>query len=167
MLPAAQKAASVFLHKRYTDLHWKAEQFLNIAAPNKSIVPTLKNRSDFLRLRSGHYCHTPYFILQARKRQGETISGPRVGYTVTTKVGNAVVRNRIKRRLRAVVSEVFPAKARTTHDYVLIAKRPALSGDFAALANDLAKALDRVHGNRANGGKDAQKSKKPTGTSNG
>jgi ribonuclease P protein component len=88
-----------------------------------NLITTLKHRSDFLRLRRGSKTVTPYFIVrQAPTPSGMAAAGSvRVGYTVTAKCGNAVVRNRIKRRLRAVVRELFPAHAVPDHDYILIA----------------------------------------------
>jgi ribonuclease P protein component len=64
-----------------------------------------------------------------------------VGYTVTKKVGNAVVRNRIKRRLRAAVAETFPLSASPGHDYVLLARRRAETVPFDALLDELRAAL--------------------------
>ena len=82
-------------------------------------VTTLKKRADFLRLNRGRKWTTPYFILRFAQGEGE---GCRVGYTVTTKCGNAVVRNRIKRRLRALVRELVPEAGMPGMDYVLIAR---------------------------------------------
>ena len=134
-------------------------------------MPTLRKRHEFLRLRSGRHFHTPHFLLQASQHPADSeqaSSGPvRVGYTVTAKTGKAVVRSRIKRRLREIANAVFPTKAKPGHDYVLVGKRQALVGDFAAMKNDLSIALDRVHAKRANGAKRKGKpgrSKPPTGT---
>lgn len=106
-----------------------------------------------MRLRTGKYKHTAHFILQTAKRDlpsNKKANGARIGYTATTKTGNSVERSRIKRRLRHAVREVFPLKARADNDYVLIAKRPALTGDFETILKDLSQALDHVHSNRAN-----------------
>lgn len=77
--------------------------------------------------------------------------GCRVGYTVTTKCGNAVVRNRIKRRLRALVRELFPTHARAGYDYVLIALAQADPSAADADYDTLRTALQRVlaHSSRA------------------
>lgn len=80
-------------------------------------------------------------------------TSPMVGYTVTKKVGNSVVRNRIKRRLRAAVSTVFPKKARPSFDYVIIGKHGALTQSFTSVLKDLEQALDHVHKNRSKGAK--------------
>jgi len=116
------------------------------AAPR---VTTLKRRSEFLRLRKGARWAVPAFVLEAKVRDGEaeaeTTDAPRFGFTVTRQVGKAVERNRIKRRLKAAVTDVAMQHARRDFDYVVIARRPALTSDFDALVSDLVKALERVH----------------------
>jgi ribonuclease P protein component len=112
---------------------------------------TLKRRAEFLRVRKGARCATASFVLEAKPRSGE--AGPsaaneseaRFGFTVTRQVGKAVERNRIRRRLRAAVREVGAGHAKCEFDYVLIARRPALTSDFGALRSDLVKAFERVH----------------------
>ena len=103
---------------------------------------TLTKRADFLRLNRGHKYITPYFILRYLPTAGE--GRCRIGYTVTTKCGNAVVRNRIKRRLRALVRELAPAATPGT-DYVLIARADAEVGagiaPIAALRHELNRAF--------------------------
>ncbi len=112
-------------------------------------ITTLKKRADFLRLRTGRKFTTPYFILRAAASDVEGQAGARVGYTVTTKCGNAVIRNRIKRRLRALVRELFPASAKAGHDYILIAldkaKPSAAEADYDDLRQALKKAIHAVH----------------------
>ena len=70
----------------------------------------------------------------------------RVGFTVTKKIGNAVQRNRIKRRFRAAAREVLPELAEPGHDYVLIARPAALHRPWAALLDDLRRALKHARG---------------------
>lgn len=110
-------------------------------------VGRLKRRPDFLRVAgSGRKWVTPGLILQAR-RHGPTGGGEaknvefRVGLTVTRKVGQAVVRNRARRRLRAVADRVMPGHAMPGQDYVLIARAETVNRPFAALAGDLEAAL--------------------------
>ena len=103
----------------------------------------LKKRSDFLAVAATQQKWiTPGLILQARSREVAGVA--RVGFTVTKKVGNAVVRNRIKRRLRALSVELLPTKGKAGHDYVLIGRRLALHRDYCDLKKDLAFALKRI-----------------------
>lgn len=68
----------------------------------------------------------------------------RVGYTVSKRVGNAVERNRLKRRLRAAVNLVFPACATSGRDYVIVGRRAGLNRPFAELTEDLSRALKKT-----------------------
>jgi ribonuclease P protein component len=68
----------------------------------------------------------------------------RVGFTVSRKVGNAVVRNRVRRRLREVARLVIPAHARADLDYVLVGRQAALGREFALLHQELLQALKRL-----------------------
>ena len=68
----------------------------------------------------------------------------RVGFTVSRKVGNAVVRNRVRRRLREIARQVIPLEARSGLDYVLIGRQAALTRDFAVLRRELQEALKRL-----------------------
>jgi ribonuclease P protein component len=102
----------------------------------------LKQRADFLAAAGGLKVATAAFVLQARERGDE---GPvRVGFTVSKKVGGAVERNRVRRRLREVVRLAAAAGLRTGHDYVLIGRRAALSLPFARLTQDFDGALRRL-----------------------
>jgi ribonuclease P protein component len=102
----------------------------------------LKRRADFLAVAKGVRVHRPLLTLQAKVRPGPVSEGarPRVGFTVTKKVGTAVVRNRIRRRFRAA-SDGLEAEFAPLTDYVIIARRDALTAPFDALAGDLAGAL--------------------------
>lgn len=117
---------------------------------NKSIsyalgrVSRLKRRSDFLRAAKGAKAAMPGLVLQARAGPAPEAAS-RVGFTVTRKVGNAVARNRAKRRLRAIADALLPGKSRAGFDYVLIGRAATLTRDFSALREDLQKALARVH----------------------
>lgn len=109
-------------------------------------IVTIKKRSDFLRLRGGARCATPSFVVETRPSPGPAAaSEPRFGFTVTKKLGGAVVRNRIRRRLKAAVSLVAPGVARPGCDYVIVARSSALDRAFADLKKDLERALQRVH----------------------
>lgn len=132
-------------------------------------IATLKKRADFLRLRNGRKVVMRTLILIS-KRQPEGAAAPikpapenvesgqvqpdaasarieappRIGYTVTRRVGNAVVRNRVRRRFREAVRQVGPGRARPGHDYVFIARHTTPGADFAALKEDVRKALERA-----------------------
>jgi ribonuclease P protein component len=112
-------------------------------------LATLKRRAEFLRLRNGARCATAAFVLEGKRRgergEGPMTEQPRFGFTVSKKVGGAVERNRIKRRLRAAVREVMREHAHADFDYVLIARRPALDAGYSVLVADLVRALGRVH----------------------
>ena len=101
---------------------------------------SLKKRADFLRARSGKRWSSGRFTLQRRQR-GDLTQAVRIGFTVTKKVGNAVERNRIKRRLRAACREIPADGWDQGSDYVLIARRAALTCSFTRLLDDLERGL--------------------------
>ncbi len=116
------------------------------AAPAVSLcLKTLQNRPDFLRAASARRQGTGGFLLQARDR-ADGDATVRVGYTASKKTGNAVVRNRAKRRLREVARAVLPMGAQPGWDYVLVSK-PGVTPvrDFALLLADLQTALAHIH----------------------
>ena len=121
-------------------------------------LDTLKKRAEFLRLRGGARFATPSFVLETRPRMTPAATGsaapadpapgsggPRFGFTVTKKLGGAVKRNRIRRRLKAAVCLVAPQLARPGHDYVIVARAAAFDRTFTELKKDLERALQRVH----------------------
>ena len=85
----------------------------------------------------------PGFVLLVRAR-GDGSPGMRVGYTVTKKIGNAVVRNRMKRRFRALAAELLPLNGVRGADHVLIGRAGGVERDFGLLRAELAKALRKV-----------------------
>jgi ribonuclease P protein component len=102
----------------------------------------LRQRADFVAAATGAKAPTAAFVLQARKR-GD--SGPiRVGFTVTKKVGSAVERNRVRRRLKAVVSRSATERMRPGYDYVLVGRRAALELPFDRLVEEFNGALRRL-----------------------
>jgi len=104
------------------------------------------------------------FVLQARRRSDD---GPaRVGFTVSKKVGNAVERNRVRRRLREVVRLAPRDAMRSGYDYVLIARRTALNLPFERLIEDFGRALGRVHGQAKEIAKDGGSSPRAGGRRN-
>ena len=105
----------------------------------------LKKRSDFLFLQhKGVRQVMTHFILQAGKAP-DPISSARFGFTASKKIGNAVCRNRAKRRLRALSRALDVPALRAGTDYVLIARHSVLGAEFASLAADLQKAMHAVH----------------------
>jgi ribonuclease P protein component len=87
----------------------------------------------------------PGFVLQAAPVPPDLASPAiRVGFTVSRKVGNAVVRNRVRRRLREVARLEIPGQARPDLDYVLVGRQAALARDFSALRQELHEALKRL-----------------------
>jgi ribonuclease P protein component len=108
-------------------------------------IETLKNRPDFLRCASARRQGTAGFMVQAFARD-DNRSLIRVGFTASKKIGNAVARNRAKRRLRALTHEMLPALGHAGWDYVIVAKPIAtIDRDFAALKSDLTAALAAIH----------------------
>ena len=102
----------------------------------------LRQRADFLAAATGAKFPTPAFVLQARKRAD---GGPvRVGFTVSKKVGTAVERNRVSRRLKEIVRLSAAAGLSCGHDYVLVGRRAALSLPFEHITEDFKRALRRL-----------------------
>ncbi|MEH3047852.1 ribonuclease P protein component [Sphingomonas adhaesiva] len=100
----------------------------------------MTKRSDYLAANAGRRAPMPGFVLLVRPRD-DADDMMRIGITVTKKVGNAVVRNRIKRRFRALAREVLPRHGWAGADHVLIGRLPATDRDWSLLTADLAKAL--------------------------
>jgi ribonuclease P protein component len=106
-------------------------------------LTTIKKRADFLAANAGLRATTPGFVLLVRDRKDRD-PRMRVGFTVTKKIGRAVVRNRMKRRFRALVREVVPAKGLAGADHVMIGRAKGIERDFGLLRSELAAALDRL-----------------------
>jgi ribonuclease P protein component len=114
------------------------------------VVERLRKRRDFLAAARGRRCVTSAMVLQARRRAGDEGEGPapRLGFTVTKKVGTAVVRNRVRRRLKEAARLVADRLARPEHDYVIVGRREALDISFDTLLAELDRAFHVVHAKR-------------------
>jgi len=102
----------------------------------------LRRRADFMAAAGGRKVTTAAFVLQAL---GRADNGPvRVGFTVSKRVGTAVERNRVRRRLKDVVKRSSAGRLRSGHDYVLIGRRAALKLPFVRLVEEFKTALRRL-----------------------
>ena len=101
----------------------------------------LTRRADFVAANRGLRVARAGFVLLARPNEG---LGMRYGVTVTKKIGDAVVRNRMKRRLRELLRAALPGAGLADHDHVLIGREGGIERDFAAMGEDLAAALARA-----------------------
>lgn len=148
--------------------------------PEPKSIERLTRRKQFLNVAKGKRCHTSAFTLQSapsgspartrgsRSRPVEATfptpeaavvtpdptcgTQPRFGITVTKKIGGAVMRNRIRRRLKEALRGLVPLTARRGHDYVIVARGEALGMPFPLLQESLAKALVRIDGASAKAG---------------
>lgn len=122
----------------------------------------LRRRADYLAAAKGRRHHTPRMTLQAAERAAQPDGGaPRFGLTVSRKVGNAVVRNRVKRRLRAALRSLAvsgDAAGSPRFDYVVVARSEALAAPFDSLLDDLRHGIAAVH---------APRSARPSGSRSG
>ena len=105
-------------------------------------VERLRRRADYLRVQAAEKrAALPGLLLQAAP--GQT-GCRRVGFTASRKVGNAINRNRARRRLKALAGEILSKHAAIGHDYVLVARQATPLRDYAALRRDLETALKKL-----------------------
>ncbi|MEP5727738.1 MAG: ribonuclease P protein component [Sulfitobacter sp.] len=113
---------------------------------------TLTARADFQRASRAAHVAKPGFVLQMRKRRDGESPAPelmRTGFTCSKKVGNAVARNRAKRRLREIARLALPEHGLPGHDYVLIGRKQTTAAlPFDRLQSDFRAALAVLHGTR-------------------
>lgn len=141
-------------------------------------LQTLKKRQEFLRLRGGARWANDAFVIETKPRQapqsaqpaviasagaatvdqagkamqtarGQEDNAPRWGFTITKRIGNAVTRNLIRRRLKDAVRRLADGLAKPGYDYVIIARHGIVSREFDQLTRDLKRALERLHDERA------------------
>lgn len=110
----------------------------------QALIPeTLRFRRDYLAANKSRRVVTPGFILLVRQREDGDVK-IRAGYTVTKKIGGSVVRNRMKRRLRALAQALLPGRGLAGADHVLIGRDGGNAREFASLHVDLERALAKV-----------------------
>lgn len=115
------------------------------AASANTPLATLTKRADFLAANSGLRNARAGFVLLTRPNGGQ---GMRFGITVTKKIGNAVVRNRMKRRFRELLRAALPVQGLPDHDHVLIGRAGGIERDFHTMAEELGRALERAREGR-------------------
>ena len=120
------------------------------------MLKVLTKRSDFVAANKGLRNAKPGFVLLTRPNGGE---GVRYGITVTKKIGNAVVRNRMKRRFRELLRDALRTGALANHDHVLIGRAGGVERDFATMAEELGKALERASAGKG----DSPRGRRPRG----
>lgn len=112
----------------------------------------LKRRADFLAVQKGERRKGPLFLLEVRRR-GDDDPTVRVGFTVTRRQGNAVERNRIRRRLREAMRLEGERHVRPGHDYVLVGRRDVLDASFSRLTSTIKDRIEGRHSDRSGTGR--------------
>ena len=106
-------------------------------------LETIKSSKDFQNAKNGLFFRSTSFLLQAVQSDNKGVT--RVGYTVSKQNGNAVNRNRIKRRLRSVSNLIFEKHGKKNWNYVIIGKKNTLIVDFQSLLKELTSAIKKIH----------------------
>jgi len=117
-------------------------------------IQVLTRRADFLAANKGLRVARPGFVLLARANGGQ---GKRYGITVTKQIGNAVVRNRMKRRFRSLLRDLLPGEGLADTDHVLIGREGGIERNFGKLREELGAALNRAR----NGKSDPPRRRRP------
>ena len=118
----------------------------------------LTRRADFLAANRGLRVSRPGFVLLARPNEG---AGLRFGITVTKRIGNAVVRNRMKRRFRALLRDILPEHGLADTDHVMIGREGGVERDFGLLRAELLAALGRAKEGKGDPPRGARGPRKP------
>jgi ribonuclease P protein component len=111
----------------------------------RPVIERLKKRQEFLRAARGIRRVATGVTLELCPTPGEELAAIRVGFTASRKIGNAVARNRARRRLKAAAQQVLPLYGLPGNDYVLVARRETLTRPFGDLLGDLESALVAAH----------------------
>jgi ribonuclease P protein component len=106
-------------------------------------LTTIRKRADFLAANGGRRASTPGFVLLVRDR-ADGDPAKRVGFTVTRKIGGAVVRNRMKRRLRALAREILAPDGFAGCDHVLIGRSGGIERDYGLLRDEMSRAFEKL-----------------------
>ena len=137
------------LRLRMEGLFWlgavlRAEKFSQLRTRySMNKLETLKSSKDFQRAKSGLFFRSKSFLLQAY--EDKTYNKVRVGYTVSKQNGNAVVRNKIKRRLRVIAKNIIGEYGIKNWNYVIIGKKNSLIEDFKNLEFEMNTAIKKIH----------------------
>ena len=124
----------------------------------RMVLCTIKRSSDFKRVRGGARVANSAFVIEAKLRSAiDPCRSPRYGFTVTRKIGNAVVRNRIRRRLKEALRRLPAGLAVDGHDYVIVARPGLIEQPFPELQKALELTFSRLQ--KASGKGDAEKSR--------
>ncbi len=108
-------------------------------------IATIRKRADFVAANQGIRVARPGFVLLVKAESAPADEADmRFGVTVTKKIGNAVVRNRMKRRFRALLRDALPQAGIAGADHVMIGREGGIERDFASLRDELAVALSRA-----------------------
>ena len=122
----------------------RAEKFSQLRTRySMNKLETLKSSKDFQRAKSGLFFRSKSFLLQAYK--DKSCNKVKVGYTVSKQNGNAVVRNKIKRRLRVIAKNIIGEYGIKNWNYVIIGKKNSLIEDFKNLELEMNKAIKKIH----------------------
>jgi ribonuclease P protein component len=135
-------------HPEFAPRAWPQEAVgLIVATASRDMrgYSVIKKRSDFLAANRGKRYATPGFVLLVRDRSDDD-PAKRLGITITKKVGNAVVRNRMRRRFRELAREMLGEKGKAGADHILIGRDGGIERDFGELRADLSKALQKLCG---------------------